>query len=124
MDLLDLHGVLFSRAFAGERIHERLCHRRTRCDALAGPVVLIAGVSRPALGRGNPEHHWVEYREMVAECWRSSNVPAVGDAGWRGGVGVLQTWVDDVLHLGKHEAYLELGYGELLVADRVCVFRA
>src|SRR5208283_6244747 len=73
---------------------------------------------------GAAEHYWLKHRKVAAECRWGGDVFAADDAGGSSGAGVPEAWVGDAFHPGEYEAYLELGYGELLVADRVCVYRA
>src|SRR5208282_5668831 len=124
MDVLDLHGVLFSGIAAGERIHERVHPGRGRDRALPESLVFDPRFAWADADCGAAEHYWLKHRKVAAECRWGGDVFAADDAGGSSGAGVPEAWVGDAFHPGEHEAYLELGYGELLVADRVCVYRA
>jgi hypothetical protein len=36
---------------------------------------------------------------------------------------LLALWLRHAFHRGQHDAHVELGHGQLLVADRLCVHR-
>src|ERR1700730_9456830 len=124
MDLLDLHRFLFSRIAAGERFDERVCAGRKRGDAFARPDIphhsfaCLAGRCRGA------EPHWAEHWEVAAECGWRGNVFAAFDVGGRGSACLSPAWLGDAFYRREYDADVELGHGELLVADRICVFRA
>src|SRR5882724_4470273 len=124
MDVLALHGVLFSGAAAGERFDERVRNWGKGRRAFAGPYVSAAGFDGAAAGGGAAEHHRVEYREVAAECGRSGDVRAAAGAGGLGGAGVFPQRVGDALYRGQCDADVELGYSEFLVADCVRVYGA
>ena len=61
---------------------------------------------------------------MAAERGGGGNVRPFDDADRGRGVRLVSPRIDDAIHLEQHPAALELGHGEFLAADRVCIRRS
>src|SRR5260370_6832220 len=122
MELLDLHRVLFSRAAAGERGDERVHHRRERRGAFAEPGSLAFRVGWHARGGRRAEYHWIEHRQMAAECGRRIHVlTAAGAAGHRGN-SVDEARTRNTVHAGQHAPALDFRPRELLLPHSFSIY--
>ena len=121
MDVLDLHGVLFSGIAAGERFHERLHSGTGGREAGTRPLVSDRCLAGASADCGAVEHYRLEHRKVAAECRRSGHVLAAADAGRCGGAGLCEARTGDAFYRGEHDADMELGHSKFLVADCVCV---
>src|SRR6516164_7350929 len=114
----------FSGFVAGERFNERIhCGGKGR-RPVAGPNISSGRFACAARRGGTPQYHWPECWKVAAEFRRRRHVSPAPDVGRCGPAGLLQTRRGDAFYLGQHGADLELGHGEFLVADCLCVYRA
>ena len=95
-----------------------------RRRAGAEPCVSDLGFAGAAAGGRGAQHHRPQRGQMAAERGRRGHLCAAADPGRRGRGGLPAPWLGHAFHARQHAAHVELGHGELLVADRLCVHRA
>src|SRR5690242_3013991 len=123
MDVLDLFLLLFSGTATSQR-GDGGVHRREFVGTFGGkPNVPPWRLSIFVVHCRGSEYRRIERRKMASERRRGDDVhsAAVARCGRRGGV--AEFWVCDALHLGEHDASMELGNREFLAANSFCVCR-
>src|ERR1700677_3945212 len=124
MDLLDLHRLLFPWPASCQRVDERIHYRRPRSATGTGPDVPGRGVAWPSAGFRGPEYYRAEYRQVATERRRRGHLSAPADACDHCGDILLALRIGNPIHDAQYDACMELGYGQLLVADRICLHRS
>src|ERR1700683_1619948 len=121
LDVLGVPVFLFSGAADGECGDGCLYWRRQHGLSGTRPDVSGGGIVWTALCGGGAEYCGIEYRQVAAERGRGFDVCAAADAPGDGRVFVARARVGHAFHLAQYDAGVELGYGEFLAADCVCV---
>src|SRR5690242_9148328 len=121
MDLLDLFLLLFSRAAPGER-GDGGVHRRQFLGTFSGEPRVSAGrLCIFTVHSRRFEYRWAERREMAAERRRCDDLYSLAAAGRGRRGGLAEVRARDALYVGEHDASVELGNGEFLAADSLCI---
>ena len=89
----------------------------------AKPSVPALGFARHAYCRGPAQHHRSQHRQMASERRRRRKLCALADSGLRRRRHLCAPWLRHAFHHPQHDAHLELGHGQLLVADCIRIYR-
>ena len=128
LDLLDLHLLLLPRAAARQRLHGRLHHRTASGSGLAGrPHFPALGFAGPAARRRGAQHRRPQHRQVAAERRRRRHLcPSSDPCRRRHCCPAPRPGYGSATHFTLHNMLpgMELGHGQLLVPDRLRLYRS